>query len=211
MKFIDMENWKRRNHYNHFIKFDYPHFNVCGNLDITKFYKYIKEKEQPFFISVLYSATKAANSIKEFRYRIRENRVVEHESLTPSFTVMGEDEVFSFCAVKFIDEFDKFRASASKAIERVKRNISLEDELGRDDYLYITSVPWVSFTSVAHPIHMNPVDSIPRIAWGKYFEEKGRIKLSISVQAHHALVDGLHVGQYFNRVQEILDNPEKYL
>jgi chloramphenicol O-acetyltransferase type A len=58
---------------------------------------------------------------------------------------------------------------------------------------------------------MNPVDSIPRIAWGKYFEENGKIKLPLSVQVHHALVDGLHVGQYFNAIQEILDNPLKYL
>ncbi|WP_432664169.1 chloramphenicol acetyltransferase [Wukongibacter baidiensis] len=211
MKFIDMENWKRKNHYNHFRKLDYPHFNVCGNLDITNFYKYIKEKEYPFFISILYAVTKTAKSIKEFRYRIRDDKVVEHENVTPSFTVMGEDEVFSFCAVKFVDEFNEFKISASKEIEKVKNNISLQDEPGRDDYIFITSIPWVSFTSVTHPIQMNPVDSIPRIAWGKYFEENGRIKLPLSVQAHHALVDGVHVGQYFNTIQEILDNPEKYL
>ena len=58
---------------------------------------------------------------------------------------------------------------------------------------------------------MNPADSIPRIAWGKYFEENGKIKLPLSVQAHHSLVDGVHVGQYFNKVQEILDNPVRYL
>jgi Chloramphenicol O-acetyltransferase len=58
---------------------------------------------------------------------------------------------------------------------------------------------------------MNPVDSIPRISWGKYFEEVGKIKLPLSVQAHHALVDGIHVGQFFNTFQEILDNPVKYI
>jgi len=210
VKFVDMESWKRKNHYNHFRQLDYPHFNVCGNLDITKLYRYIKEKEHPFFISILYTATKTANSIKEFRYRIRDDKVVEHETVTPSFTVMAENEVFSFCAVKFIDEFNEFKISTSKEIEKTKNNISLEDEPGRDDYIYMTSLPWVSFTSVTHPIQMNPVDSIPRIAWGKYFEENGRIKLPLSVQAHHSLVDGIHVGQYFNTIQEIIDNPVKY-
>jgi len=159
----------------------------------------------------VYVATKAANDIKEFRYRIREDKVVEHESVNPAFTVMGEDEVFSFCKAKFINEFNGFKTSASKEIERIKNNILIEDEPGCDDLLYITSIPWVSFTSVAHPIQMSPVDSIPRIAWGKYFEENGKTKLPLSVQVHHALVDGLHVGQYFNTIQEILDNPSKYL
>lgn len=211
MKFIDIENWKRKDHFNYFKGLNYPHFNICGNLDITKFYRYIKENESPFFISFLYVSTKTANNIKEFRLRIREDKVVEHETVSPSFTVMTESEVFSFCTVKYIDEFRDFKTNTSKEIEKIKNNVIIEDELGRDDLLYITSIPWVSFTSITHPIQMNPVDSIPRISWGKYFEENGKIMMPLSVQVHHALADGLHVGQYFNLIQEILDNPERYL
>lgn len=211
MKFIDMENWKRKDHFNYFKQLDYPHFNICGNLDITNFYRYIKENKFPFFISILYASTKTANDIKEFRYRIREDKVVEHETVSPSFTVMTEGEVFSFCTVKFIDGFGDFKTNTLKKIEKVKNNVSIEDEPGRDDLLFITSIPWISFTGITHPIQMNPVDSIPRISWGKYFEEGGKIKLPMSVQAHHALVDGIHVGQFFSRIQEILDNPAEYL
>jgi len=211
MKFIDIESWKRKDHYNYFKQLSYPHFSICGNVDITRFYSYIKEMGNPFFISMLYVSTKTANSIKEFRFRIREEKVLEHEVVSPSFTVMGENEMFSFCTVKFIDDFNDFKTNALKKIEKAKNNVSIEDEPGRDDLLYITSIPWISFTSVTHPIQMNPVDCIPRISWGKYFEENGKIKLPLSVQVHHALVDGIHVGEYFNTIQEILDNPEKYL
>lgn len=211
MKFIDIENWNRKDHYNFFKKLDYPQFNLCANLDITIFYKYIKENQSPFFLSFLYVSTKTANSIKEFRFRIREDKVIEHEIVSPSFTVMAENEVFSFCTVNFIEQFNDFKANASKEIQRIKSNVTIKDEPGRDDLLYITSIPWVSFTNITHPIHMNPVDSIPRIAWGKYFEENGKIKLPLSVQVHHSLVDGVHVGQYFNTIQEIIDNPVIYL
>lgn len=211
MKYIDMENWNRKDHYYYFKQLYYPHFNICGNVDITKFHKYIKENGIPFFISILYAATNTANSIKEFRFRIREDKVLEHEAVSPSFTVMTEGEVFSFCTVKFIDKFNDFKSIALAEIEKVKNNVSIEDEPGRDDLLYITSIPWISFTGVTHPIQMNPVDSIPRISWGKYFEENAKIKLPLSVQVHHGLVDGIHVGQYFNAIQEIFDNPEKHL
>lgn len=210
MKFIDIENWNRKNHYYYFKHLDYPHFNICANLDITEFYRYIKEKEYPFFISILYATTKAANNIKEFRYRIREDKVVEHETINPSFTIMAENEVFSFCSVEFMDEFNKFMTNTSNAIENTKNNIIIKDEPDRDDCIYSTSIPWVSFTSVTHPIHMSPVDSIPRIAWGKYFEENGRKKFPLSVQVHHALVDGVHVGKYYDILQEILNSPEKH-
>ena len=211
MKLIDIENWKRKDHYNFFRQVDYPHFNICGNIDITKFYKYIKENELPFFISILYASTKTANSIKEFKLRIRGDKVIEHETVNPSFTIITDEEVFSFCRSNYTDNFNEFKTNTLKEIEKVKNNISIEDEPGQDDLLYITSIPWISFTNITHPIQMNPVDSIPRIAWGKYFEEGGNIKLPISVDVHHALVDGVHIGQYFNIIQEIIDNPAKYL
>jgi chloramphenicol O-acetyltransferase type A len=95
-----------------------------------------------------------------------------------------------------------------EAMEKVKKNIILSDEPGEDDLLYMTSIPWISFTSMAHPIQMNPVDSIPRIAWGKYFEENGRMKLPFSIQMHHALADGLHAVEYYNKLQAMLEYPD---
>ena len=211
MKVIDIENWKRKEHYNYFKQLDYPQFNICANVDITEFYRFIKEKENPFFISMLYVVTKTANSIKEFRYRIREDKVIEHKMVSPSFTIMTSNEIFNFCTAEFIEEFNEFKISTSNEIERAKDNIIIGNEPDRDDLLYTTSIPWISFTSITHPIHMKSVSSVPMIAWGKYFEENGKIKLPLSVQVHHSLVDGVHVGQYFNKIQEILDNPAKYL
>ena len=207
MKYLDIENWKRKNHYNYFKELDYPHFSICGNVEITKFIEFIKDRGDSFFLSFLYASVKTANSIDEFRYRIREDKVVIHDTVSPSFTMMTSKEVFSFCTTRFIDEYRGFYKNAAREMERTKDNVRIEDEPGRDDLLYITSIPWVSFTNITHPIQMKPVDSIPRISWGKYFEENGKVKLPLSVQAHHALVDGSHVGQYFMSIQEMLDNP----
>jgi chloramphenicol O-acetyltransferase type A len=207
MKTLDIENWERKSHYNYFKSLDYPHFSICANVDITNFMKFIKNKGYLFFTTFLYVSTKAANDIKEFRYRIREDQVVEHEVVSPSFTVMTSKDVFSFCAVRFTNDFYEFINNTAAQIEKVKNLVNIEDEPGKDDLLYVTSIPWVSFTNITHPIHMNPVDSIPRISWGKYFEENGRIKLPLSIQVHHALVDGVHVGEYYKLVQEMLDDP----
>lgn len=32
--------------------------------------------------------------------------------------------------------------------------------------------------------------------WRKYYEQDGRIILSVSVQAHHSFVDGLYIGKF---------------
>src|SRR5690606_28011801 len=88
---------------------------------------------------------------------------------------------------------------------------TLEVEADRDDLLFTTSIPWVSFTSFAHPTHLHPADSIPRLAWGKRFEAGDALKMPLSVQGHHALMDGLHMGQYFERVQACRSEPEQSL
>ena len=83
----------------------------------------------------------------------------------------------------------------------MKSNPSLEDQPGRDDYLFLSAIPWVSFTSIQHAMHFHPHDSVPRISWGKFFEQNGKILMPVSIQAHHALVDGRHMGAYFETLQ----------
>lgn len=210
MKWIDMLNWERKNHFRYFMGLDYPHSSICANLDITHFYQMIKRDQKPFFASFLYATSRAANEIIEFRYRIRNNAVVEHVRVSPSFTIMTSQEVFSFCTAVYEKEFKLFLDKTTHLIESAKLSVNLEDEPGRDDLLYITSIPWVSFTGITHPIHMHPVDSIPRISWGKYFDENGRLKIPLSVQVHHALVDGAHIGHYFEILQHMMDHPDAY-
>ncbi|WP_034439934.1 chloramphenicol acetyltransferase [Clostridium ihumii] len=211
MKELDLETWNRRKQFELYKNMDYPHVNVCANVDITKFYEYIKEKEKPFFISFVYVVSKVANEIKEFKYRIRGNSVVEHETVNPSFTIMGQDDVFNFCSTKFTYNFNEFVLNGLNEIEKKKNVVELEDDEVSDNCIFMTSIPWVSFTSMSHPIDMSPVDSIPRIAWGKYFKENGSLKMPLSVQAHHAVVDGIHIGRYFERIEEILNNPKDNL
>ena len=68
----------------------------------------------------------------------------------------------------------------------------------------------MSFTSFEHAMRNHPSDSIPRIVWGKFFEINGKMQMPLSVQVHHAVVDGRHVGKYFQKIEEIAMNPEGY-
>jgi chloramphenicol O-acetyltransferase type A len=96
-------------------------------------------------------------------------------------------------------------------IATVQENPTLEDEPGRDDWLFMTAIPWVSFTSFMHPLDLHPADSVPRFAWGKYFQEGRSVKMPLSVQGHHAFMDGLHVGRFYEQVQRYFDRPDSVL
>jgi chloramphenicol O-acetyltransferase type A len=211
MQMIDLPSWPRRQHFEVYNAFDYPHINLCAPIDITQTYQKVKSIQHSITIVLNYIFARAANEIPNFRYRIRGDQVVEHDVVHPSTTILTEEDLFSFCTIPFQSSFRLFSESAMKLIEQVKQNRVLVDEPGQDDLLYLSAIPWISFTSVCHPIHMHPVDSIPRITWGKFYPDGDRLLMPLSVQVHHALMDGYHVGAYFNLVQEYLSTPNKYI
>jgi len=211
MRKIDMETWPRRQHFQFFNHFDYPHAGLCANVDITAFYPFVKEGGHSFTVATTYLLARAANAVPEFRQRIRGEEVVEHDVVHPSPTFLTDDGLFSFCTIPYSDDFRLFAERAAEQIAAVKAQRVLENEPGQDELLYMTSMPWVSFTSLLHPIHMHPVDSVPRIAWGKFFQDGEILKMPLAVQGHHALMDGVHMGRYYALVEEYLSQPAAVL
>jgi len=207
MRTIDMQTWPRREHFKVFSAFDHPHFSMCANVDLTAFYPVVKQRGISFNVATVYVLARAANAIPEFRYRIRSGEVVEHEIVHPATTILTDEDLFTFCTFDYTEDFSLFAARAAEQIAYVKEHLTLEDEPGRDDLLFMTAIPWVSFTSFMHPMHLHPADSVPRFAWGKFFEDGEFLKMPLDVQAHHALMDGVHVGRYFAEVQDYLHHP----
>lgn len=210
MRYIDLDTWPRRAQYEFINTFDYPHFNMSANMDITAFYTAVKQSGISITVVLVYVLARAAHDVAEFRQRIREDGVVEHDTVHPSTTYLTDGDLFSFCRMPYSEDFKTFASCAEEQIARIQEEPTLDDPPG-DDQLFMTSIPWVSFTSFMHPIQMSPVDSIPRIAWGKFFHDGEPLKMPLNVQAHHGLVDGVHMGRYCERVQEYLDHPESYL
>ncbi len=211
MKPIDLGSFPRASHFLLYNSYDYPHFNLTASVDITHLQPVIKEKNLSITITFTYLFARIANEIPEFRYRIRENTIIEHEVVHPSTSILTPGDIFSFCTIEYSPNFDTFYPRAVDRVEEVRRQPTLEDEPGQDDLLFMSSIPWISFTQINHPIHMHPVDSVPRITWGKYFIESGRIKMPLSVQVHHGLMDGVHVGRFFIHAQEYLDDPDRFI
>ncbi len=211
MKEIKFNHPHRQKHFNLFNGLDQPHFNITGNIEISALLPFLKTNQYNVSPGIVYAISRTANDIKEFRWRIRGNTVVEHQAAHPSFTVYTEvADVFSFCTVTYTKHAGTFIKNAAKKSEEMRLNPSFEDEPGRDDYLFLSAIPWVSFTSIQHAIPLNPSDSVPRISWGKFFKANDKTFMPLAVQAHHAVVDGRHTGQFFELIQEIANNPEAY-
>ena len=206
MEIINLDTWERTTHYKFFKRMDYPHYNICVNIDISNFLTKIEENKIPFYYAMIYAATYALNLVEEFRYRIRGEQVIFHNMIHPSFTDMSDGtDLFKMVTVYMEKSILDFTKKAKEKSDNQTNYFVIADVEGRDDLTYITCIPWVSFTHLSHTISFNKDDSVPRLAWGKYFKEGEKMLLPFSVQAHHSFVDGIHMGKYIDCLQEFLN------
>lgn len=206
---IDLENWPRKAHYEHFVHMSYPHFSVTADLDVSNFVAFTKANKLSFFRTMLYLTTRVANEFEPFRLRSIEGRVYVYDSVHPSFTHLLRDDLYSYVRIPYNENYKQFITDIETYIEAHLGEVDVEDRTDINELIFVTSLPWLKFNDIQHPIGMNPVDSIPRICWGKYEEDyKGRLMMPLSVQANHALMDGLHLSQYFMKLEKLLKSPE---
>ncbi|MFN2514013.1 MAG: CatA-like O-acetyltransferase [Pyrinomonadaceae bacterium] len=158
-----------------------------------------------------YFALRIANEIEPFRYRLREGKVLIHDVINGGTTVLLPNESFSFAYFDYHEDFEKFITEAQRAVNELQKGDGPFTPKEADNAIHFTTLPWVSFTSFAHARNWGREDSVPKIAFGKFMKESDRILLPISIEVHHALMDGLHVGRFLTRLEELLREPETYL
>lgn len=210
-EYLDIETWARRDLFEFFRGYERPHFNVCTRLDVTSLLNLLGERPGvSVSLAYLYFALRVANEIEPFHYRLKEGRVIVHDVINGGTTVLLPSESFSYAYFDYHEDFETFYQGAAQSIKRVQAEGLLKPTM-RDDLIYFTVLPWMSFTSFAHARTSGRGESVPRIAFGKFTVENERTLLPISVEVHHALMDGLHVGRYLNGLEEALQKPEDYL
>jgi chloramphenicol O-acetyltransferase type A len=212
-EYLDTNNWARRDLFHFFLGFDNPYFNICTHLDVTRLLALLRNRRPKLSVSLAYHyfALRAANEIEPFRYRLREGKVIIHDVINGGTTVLLPNESFSFAYFDYQEDFEKFIFDAQRAVKEVQQGEGPFSPKASDNAIHFTTLPWVSFTSFAHARNWGREDSVPKIAFGKFTNENDRIRLPFSVEVHHALMDGLHVGRYLARLEEMLETPEDYL
>jgi len=205
MHLIDLDSWERREHFRLYSAMDYPYFGITVDLDVTGLKTRLKAAGLPLYPTIIHAVTQVASDIPEFRTRIREDAVVLHDGLTPSFTVPWRGDLFNFCTVAFDPDRERFVRACQEATARTQEADSLIlDAPEQDDLIFLTCFPWMGFTGVTHPVDAKRKDSFPRVAWGKILEREGREWLPINLQLHHGLADGAHAARFLSRLEATL-------
>jgi chloramphenicol O-acetyltransferase type A len=207
MKPINIENWNRKEHFEFFSSFEDPYFSITAHVEANKALERSKAKGDSFFAVYLHAALLAANSLTEMRYRIIDHQLMLADEVHASPTIGRADGTFGFGFIPFHADFEIFAQSLAAESQRVKNSqgLCLNLNTWRADVVHCSSLPWLHFNAVTHPRKMNALDSVPKITFGKCATQNKQLLMPVSVYAHHGLMDGWHVAQFFSAFQEFLN------
>ena len=209
---IDIESWERKEVYHFFRHYDNPFFGFTTEIDVSKLLEYTRSKRYSFFAAYLFASQKQVNLIPEFRYRIKGNELVEYAEISAGSTVLKTNHVFNFCYFDYLDSFHPFQQHVKERVAICSAaSARLDDHDDDPAQVHYSVIPWIHFSGLSHPRNYATEDSIPKIVFGKYSETEGRTHMPVSVEAHHSIMDGYHIGLYFEGLQKSINYPETLL
>ncbi len=200
---IDLETWPRATQFHFFRTYQQPHYATTARLDVTHLMARKADGVSPYR-GCLFAIGAGLHRVPELCMRFRADQVVAHDMITLSMTVPTDVGSFGYAYVPFVADFAAFEGQAKVLIDAVAAGNTLDANSGeRDDLAYLSCMPWLDYTSINNALP-GPDDCIPRITWGKFVERDGRWDMAMTLEVHHALVDGAQVGAFFEAVQDAL-------
>jgi len=201
---IDKENWNRIEHFNFFSSFDDPYHGIVVNIDCTEAYNFAKSRGESFYLYYLYKILKAINAVEEFKYRIEDGDVYCYETIHGGGTIGRPDHTFGFAFYEYGLDRQAFNMKADKENLLVKESsgLMLDENDARLDIIHFSAVPWFSFTGLKHPRSFTNHNGVPKVSTGKVFDFGDKLLMPVQIEAHHGLIDGWHMGQLIDKIEE---------
>ncbi len=120
-RIIDTASWPRRDHFTFYRQFANPSFNLCVPIAAQRLYECAKDRRVSFFQLALYALLRAANGVPQLRQRVRNDEVIEYDSLAVMTPVMTVGEGFRPVSYTHLDVY-KRQGRCHRPTRRGRRN-----------------------------------------------------------------------------------------
>lgn len=204
--YSEVESYRRQPQFDFFSKYRNPFYSTTFHLDMTALKAFCEERGYPLYLNLCYFVARAMGEIEDFRYRLRDGRLVLYDVIHPGLTVPAPGGLFTFAYYRYDPDVERFNERAREISEAARQDVKLEDPLNHNNWAWFTALPKVPFTSFTHASHL-PTDCEPQVAFGKYSERDGRLLVPLGVQVNHILIDGNALGELVERAQKWFDAP----
>jgi chloramphenicol O-acetyltransferase type A len=191
MKIIELNKWKRKEHFEHFLNYDNPYFGITSEINCSYAYTLCKKNRISFFLFNLHKILKTVNLLESFKLRILNNKPILLESVNVLTTIARTDNYWGYSYLTYTEDFNDFRERALSIIEETKNSNGLmfEQHKNKIDYIHFSAIPNIHYSSISNARTKKYMQSIPKINTGKIIKKNDMLYIPISVNMHHSLAD----------------------
>ena len=201
---IDMDQYARRSHFDYFRSLPYPYVGVTVNVDVGALLTFCREHGFSFYLMFLHASALSADGVRELRQRIRDGGIIEYSECPTSHTELLENGTYCYCTLHHHMPLRDYLQQAEAARQACRSKGNIEEDADVESMVFISSLPWLHYSALMQPVAGGD-ESNPRITWGKYEEDSsGKVLLPVTLLAHHALVDGIHLAQFYNNLEQTI-------
>lgn len=180
-----------------------PMVTLVKTFDVGRLVKVSRRTGMKFTMLMCWCMGKAASSIEEFFLLPEDGRLFRYDRLAINIVVQNVKGGINLCDVPYSDDVEQFNADylelTSQAAETCKST-------ALDDYMILgtSALPQTELDCIVN--QYSGRYNNPFLAWGRY--RKGWLKttLPVSLQFHHAQMDGGHAVRFLQRLQEEIKN-----
>lgn len=201
---LNPENWERKEIFQFFLPYEDPFFSITVPVDVTDLNRCCKEKGASFFLHYFHAALRALNQIQAFRLRFAGEELRDYNTIHAGCTVSRLDRTFGFGFFPYAESRNTFVENGLAVLHETRFGEKLTPFDERPDVAFFSVLPWLSFTSFKNPHRNMQRDAFPRVVFGRMDVQNGKCLMPVAVEVHHALVDGIHVGDFFQKFEEFL-------
>lgn len=199
---IDLDKYDRRQHYEYFSSLQYPYVGVTNNVDVSELVQFCKTKNYSFYLTFLHAVALAADGVRELRQRIHGGDIIEYSECPTSHIELMDNNTYCYCTLHHHMTMEEYIPYAIEERDRCRQNGSIEEDDDSDSMYFISTLPWLHYTAMIQPV-AGGEESNSRITWGKFQEDyRGRRQLPVTLLAHHALVDGIHIAMFYRNLEQ---------
>lgn len=209
MKFeVKNNTWKRYNLFWHYINNLRCVLSLTCEIDITKFFNYVRSNGLRFYPCFMWAVSKIINSHEEFKLGWNANNEVgEFDILHPYFAhFYDKDESFVLLVVEYNDNLINFHKNFIKTLEHYKDYRGFDFKAVPQNTFNVSCLPWVHYKNFDIHVFDEGKYLAPVVTWGKYTEIDGKVVIPLSFNIHHAAADGYHLSRFFVELQEFMDS-----
>ncbi len=205
---MNRREWKREETSAFFSDYEDPFFQITAPIEVGRLREFCSANDRSFFFHYLHAALSTAQEIPEFRYRFSPDKeeVRVYDTLGIGSTVLKDDKTFGFCYFDFEEDVLSFTKKGQQKIEEFKEAKHFEARAERLNLLHCSVIPWISFTGFKHARKKIDSDCVPKLVFGKCYEQGSKYLMPLSVEVNHCMMDGFHVGLYFEKLQKQLNS-----